>query len=101
SDILELNGKVHGINIKLSKCGSILDSIRIIQYAKQVGMKILLGCMVESSIGITAAYHLSSLADYVDLDGNILIDNDPYEGVNTENGILTLNDRTGLGVTKR
>ncbi|GAG14581.1 unnamed protein product, partial [marine sediment metagenome] len=101
SDIMGLNGIVRGINVKLSKCGSIFDSIRIMQYAKQVGMKVLMGCMVESSVGITAALHLTALADYIDLDGNILINNDPFKGAITGNGLMTLPDGNGLGVQPR
>ncbi|MBD3170127.1 MAG: hypothetical protein GF307_11635 [candidate division Zixibacteria bacterium] len=98
-DVLKLHGIVHGINVKLSKCGNIFDTIRIMQYAKQVGMKVQLGCMVESSVGITAALHLASLADYIDLDGNLLVAEDPYKGVITENGLLNLPEGNGLGVT--
>ncbi|MBA2682123.1 MAG: dipeptide epimerase, partial [Ktedonobacteraceae bacterium] len=62
---------------------------------------IMLGCMIESSLAITAAAHLTPLVDYADLDGNLLIENDPYEGVKVENGKLILPDETGLGVRKR
>lgn len=101
SDMMNLNRIVHGINVKLSKCGSIFDSIAIIQYARRTGMKVMLGCMVESSVGITAALHLASLVDYVDLDGNLLIENDPYRGAVTQTGNMSLPEGNGLGVSTR
>jgi L-alanine-DL-glutamate epimerase-like enolase superfamily enzyme len=64
-------------------------------------MKVMLGCMIESAVAVTAAAHLSPLADYCDLDGNILIKNDPFSGVKVVNGKLVLNDEPGLGVKKR
>jgi L-alanine-DL-glutamate epimerase-like enolase superfamily enzyme len=73
----------------------------MIHTARACGMKVMLGCMIESSIGITAAAHLSPLADYADLDGNILIRNDPAAGVTTLNGKLMLPEGPGLGVTLR
>jgi len=98
-DIPRLVGAFHGINIKLMKCGGIREAIKMIHTARACGMKIMLGCMVESSIGITAAAHLSPLVDYADLDGNILISNDPAEGVRVKNGKLILPHTPGLGVT--
>jgi len=70
----------------------------MIQIAKSLGMKTMLGCMIESSIGISAAAHLSPLVDYADLDGNLLIANDPYVGVKVEKGRLILPDSPGLGL---
>ena len=67
--------------------------------ARDRDMKIMLGCMIESSIGITAAAHLSPLVDYADLDGNLLINNDPYEGVTVEDGKLILPEGNGLGIS--
>ena len=81
------------------KCGSIEEAQKMIKTAKSYGLKIMLGCMVESSLGITAAAHLSSDVDYADLDGNMLISNDPYEGIKIKNGQLVLNKKSGLGVT--
>jgi L-alanine-DL-glutamate epimerase-like enolase superfamily enzyme len=66
-----------------------------------MGMKILIGCMIESSVAISAAAHLSPLADYADLDGNLLITNDPFTGVGVRHGKLLLNERPGLGVRRR
>jgi L-alanine-DL-glutamate epimerase-like enolase superfamily enzyme len=70
----------------------------MIQIAKSLNMKTMLGCMIESSIGVTAAAHLSPLVDYADLDGNLLIANDPYTGVLVRDGKLILPDRPGLGL---
>jgi L-alanine-DL-glutamate epimerase-like enolase superfamily enzyme len=99
SDIPKLAGAYHGINIKLMKCGGIREALRMIHTARACGMKVMLGCMIESSIGITAAAQLSPLADYADLDGNILTRNDPASGVTVRDGKLVLPAETGLGVT--
>jgi len=98
-DIPGLIGAFHGINIKLMKCGGIREAVKMIHTARACGMKVMLGCMVESSIGITAAAHLSPLVDYADLDGNLLITNDPASGVRVKNGKLILTESPGLGVT--
>jgi len=87
-----------GVNVKLDKCGGIQQALRMIQIAKSLGMKTMLGCMVSSSVTVTAAAHLSPLVDYADLDGNLLIANDPYSGVKVERGKLILPDRPGLGL---
>jgi L-alanine-DL-glutamate epimerase-like enolase superfamily enzyme len=79
------------------KCGSLEEGIRMINLAKFHEMKIMLGCMVESSVGITAAAHLSGAVDAADLDGNLLISNDPYIGIKVEDGRLVLPDGNGLG----
>ena len=88
-----------GVNVKLDKCGGILAAMRTIQVAKSLGMKTMLGCMVSSSVSVTAAAHLSPLVDYADLDGNLLIANDPYTGVQVRQGKLILPKGAGLGVT--
>jgi len=98
SDIPELANSFDGVNIKLMKCGGMLEAYRMIQTAKSLGLKTMLGCMIESSIGVSAAAHLSPLVDYADLDGNLLIANDPYWGVQVEKGKLILPDRPGLGL---
>ncbi len=100
-DIPRLAGAYDGINIKLMKSGGLQEAIRMIHVARALGMKIMLGCMIESSVGISAAAHLSPLVDYADLDGNLLISNDPFVGVGVERGRLILNDRPGLGVRER
>jgi L-alanine-DL-glutamate epimerase-like enolase superfamily enzyme len=99
SDLNALREVFDGINIKLMKCGSLDEALKMIQLAKELDFKIMLGCMVESSVGITAAAHLSSQCDYVDLDGNLLIKDDPYNGVKIESGRLKLSSsKTGLGI---
>ncbi len=98
ADIPKLVGAYDGINVKLDKCGGILEAHRMIEMAKAMGMKTMLGCMISSSVTVTAAAHLSPLVDYADLDGNLLIANDPYSGVKVERGKLILPDRPGLGL---
>lgn len=100
ADIPKLVDAFDGVNIKLMKCGGMLEAFRMIQIAKSLGLKTMLGCMIESSIGVSAAAHLSPLVDYADLDGNLLIANDPYSGVKVKEGKLILPDRPGLGLTK-
>jgi L-Ala-D/L-Glu epimerase len=101
ADIPKLKDAYDGINVKLDKCGGIMEGYRMIQIAKSLGMKTMLGCMISSSATITAAAHLSPLVDYADLDGNLLISNDPYIGVTVRNGKLILPDRPGLGLKVR
>jgi len=98
ADIPKLLGAFDGINVKLDKCGGIMEAYREIQIAKALGMKTMLGCMISSSCTVTAAAHLSPLVDYADLDGNLLISNDPWTGVLVRNGKLVLPDRPGLGL---
>jgi L-alanine-DL-glutamate epimerase-like enolase superfamily enzyme len=87
-----------GVNIKLDKSGGIRNAYKMLVMAKALGMKTMLGCMVSSSCTVTAAAHLSPLVDYADLDGNLLISNDPYEGVKVEQGKLILPKGPGLGL---
>ncbi len=101
SSIPKLRDAFDGINIKLMKCGGLREAMRMIHTAKAMNMKIMLGCMIESSVAISAAAQLSPLVDYADLDGNILIANDPFEGVKVCDGKLVLNDDPGVGVKKR
>lgn len=101
SEIPRLKGVFDGVNIKLDKSGGILEAFRMISIAKSLGMKTMLGCMVSSSVSVTAAAHLSPLVDYADLDGNLLIVNDPFRGVQVERGRLLLPGRPGLGLTER
>ena len=99
SDIPTLVEAVDGINIKLVKCGGLLEAIRMIHVARAHGLLVMIGCMIESSLGITAAAHLTPLVDYADLDGNLLISNDPYSGVAIDKGKLVLPARSGIGIT--
>jgi len=100
-DIPRLAEAFDGINIKLMKCGGLGEAMRMIHVARAHGMKIMLGCMVESSMAITAAAHIAPLVDFADLDGNLLITNDPYVGAEVENGMLVLPPEPGLGVRDR
>ncbi len=98
-DIPGLFGAYDGINIKLMKCGGITEALKMIAMARTLNMKIMIGCMVETSLAVSAAAHLTPLVDYADLDGNLLIKNDQFTGVKVKNGKLILNDKPGLGVT--
>ena len=100
-DIPALSDAVDGINIKLMKCGGIREALRMISTARAHGLKIMIGCNIESSVSITAAAHLTPLVDYADLDGHLLVTNDPYIGVTVDRGRLTLHDGDGLGVKTR
>jgi L-alanine-DL-glutamate epimerase-like enolase superfamily enzyme len=100
-DILKFVGLCDGINIKLAKCGGIREALRMIHVARANDLSVMIGCMIESSVGITAAAHIGSLADFLDLDGNLLLTNDPYEGVKLEKGRLYLSDSPGLGVVPK
>ncbi|MDZ7344232.1 MAG: dipeptide epimerase [candidate division KSB1 bacterium] len=100
-EVLALRGVYDGINIKLMKSGGLLEALRMICLARTLDLHIMLGCMIESSVGITAAAHLAPLVDYVDLDGHLLISNDPFVGVQMKNGNMTLPEAPGLGVKAR
>ncbi len=97
-DIPKIAHAFHGINIKLMKCGGIQEALRMVSMARAFSLKIMLGCMIETSAGITAGASISPLFDYVDLDGNLLIVNDPFKGVINSKGKLILSDKPGLGL---
>ncbi len=99
ADIPKLAEAYDGINIKLMKAGGPQEAMRMIYLARAMNMKIMLGCMIESAISISAAAHLSPLVDWADLDGNLLLREDPYQGVGVEKGKLILNDKPGLGIS--
>jgi L-Ala-D/L-Glu epimerase len=101
NDVARVAECADGINIKLMKCGGISQALKMIHAARAHGMRVMLGCMIESSLAITAAAHLSPLVDYADLDGPLLISDDPFDGVHVEAGKLILSDRPGLGVRWR
>ncbi|MEP6688729.1 MAG: dipeptide epimerase [Gemmatimonadales bacterium] len=101
ADIPPLVGAVDGINIKLAKCGSLREALRMIAVARAHGLMVMVGCMIESSLGITAAAHFTPLVDIVDLDGAALLDNDPFTGAGIAGGQVTLPDGPGLGVRTR
>lgn len=98
ADIPKLATAYDGINIKLMKSGGIQEAMRMIAMAKALGLKIMLGCMIESSVAISAAAHLAPYVDWADLDGNLLIKNDPFSGVKIDKGKFIFNDKPGLGV---
>lgn len=99
ADIPKMKEAYDGVNVKLDKSGGMLEAYRMLQIAKALGMKTMLGCMISSSVSVTAAAHLSPLVDYADLDGNLLISNDPFHGVRVVHGKLVLPERPGLGLT--
>ncbi len=101
ADIPALAGVYDGVNIKLMKAGGLQEAVAMIHTARAAGLKVMLGCMIESSVAIAAAAHISPLADWADLDGNLLIGDDPFVGVGVIDGKLTLNDQPGLGVGAR
>jgi L-alanine-DL-glutamate epimerase-like enolase superfamily enzyme len=97
-DILNIRGIYSGINIKLMKCGGMNAAHKMAQMARTMGMKVMIGCMTETSCAISAAAQLSPLAHWADLDGNLLISNDVYEGVTVVDGRITLNESPGIGI---
>jgi L-Ala-D/L-Glu epimerase len=97
-DIPRLAPYFDGVNIKIDKCGGLLTGWKMIHMARALGLKTMLGCMISSSCAITAAAHLSPLVDYADLDGHLLISNDPFAGVGVVKGKLVLPDAPGLGL---
>ena len=100
-DIPRLVGRVEGINIKLAKCGSLREALRMIAIARAHQMLIMVGCMIETSLGITAAAHFTPLLDVVDLDGAALLKHDPFAGATIAGGRVCLPTGPGLGVTRR
>jgi L-Ala-D/L-Glu epimerase len=101
SDLKNVNGIYSGINIKLMKCGGMRSAFKMVNTARALNLKVMIGCMTETSCAVTAAAQLSPMVDWADLDGNLLISNDVYEGVTVVNGKLILPDRPGIGITKR
>jgi L-alanine-DL-glutamate epimerase-like enolase superfamily enzyme len=98
ADVKKAHGVYHGINIKLMKCTGMREAHRMILLARSLGMKVMIGCMTETSCAISAASHLSPMADWADLDGALLISNDVFDGTRIINGKVTLTDRPGIGV---
>ncbi|CAN5711999.1 dipeptide epimerase [soil metagenome] len=97
-DVPSLSGCVSGVNVKLAKCGGIRRALELIHTARAHGMMVMLGCMVETSLGIGAAVQISGLVDFVDLDGPLLLADDPFSGLRFEKGRILLPDAPGLGV---
>ena len=100
-DIPECIGRFDAINIKLAKCGGIRHALKMIGCARAHQLNVMLGCMVETSIGVTAAAHIAPLVDYIDLDGSELTSNDPCHGMTFDKGKIILSDKPGLGVEMR
>jgi L-alanine-DL-glutamate epimerase-like enolase superfamily enzyme len=100
-DVIDHAGAVDGVVIKLMKSGGIRSAMQMIEIARSFDMQIMLSCMVESSVGVTAAAHLASLCEYIDLDGPLLIRNDLYRGVLYRGAKMVLPERPGLGVVRR
>lgn len=96
-DVPALASAFHGINIKLMKCGGLQEALRLVAVARAFDLKLMIGCMIESSLAISAAVAITPLFDYADLDGNLLIDNDPFRSKPLEGDKLILSDRPGLG----
>jgi L-alanine-DL-glutamate epimerase-like enolase superfamily enzyme len=100
NQLLNMKGIYSGINIKLMKCGGMHAAYKMITMARQMGMKVLIGCMTETSCAVSAAAQLSPMVDWADLDGNLLIANDIYEGMTVVDGRVTLPDRPGIGIVE-
>ncbi|MEA1875898.1 MAG: dipeptide epimerase [Bacteroidota bacterium] len=97
-DVPKMQGIYDGINIKLMKCTGMREAHKMANLATALGMKVMLGCMTETSCAVSAAAQLSPLSEFADLDGNLLISNDPYTGVLIKDGKVTLNNRPGIGI---
>jgi len=100
ADVAECAERAHGINIKLAKSGGIREAVRMVHAARALGLGVMLGCMVESGLGIAAGAQIASLMDHVDLDGNLLLAEDPWPGVQFVDGVQRPSDRPGLGVQR-
>ena len=101
TDIRRLAGVFHGINIKLMKCTGMREAREMITLARALGLKLMIGCMTETSVAISAAAQLSPEMEWADLDGNILLSNDCFDGMKLSGGKITLGDLPGIGVTAR
>ncbi len=99
-DIKSLEGAYTGINIKLMKCTGLHEGWKMLNYARAIGMKVMVGCMTETSCAVSAAAQLSPAVDFADLDGNLLISNDRFKGMEVVKGKITLSDLPGIGVVK-
>jgi len=98
ADVASCAERAHGVNIKLAKSGGIREAVRMVHAARALGLGVMLGCMVESGLGIAAGAHVAALMDHVDLDGNLLLASDPWRGVEFVEGVQLPSERPGLGV---
>ncbi len=101
ADVVRLHGCVDGVNIKFTKCGGIREALRMISLARGLSMGTMLGCFVSSSLAIAPALTLASLVDFIDLDGHLLLADDPFEGIANTGSVVELSDRPGLGIARR
>ena len=99
ADVAKCHHYFHGVNVKLVKCGGLTPARRMLQQAKKLGMKTMVGCMTESSVGISAIAHLLPLLDFVDMDGQLLLAKDIATGITLKNGVVSYSDLPGIGVT--
>jgi L-alanine-DL-glutamate epimerase-like enolase superfamily enzyme len=99
-DVVKAYGVYSGVNVKLMKCTGMREAHKMLNLADSLGMKLMLGCMTETSCAISAASHLSPIVDFADLDGALLIGNDLFDGTRVIDGKVTLNDRPGIGLKK-
>ena len=99
-DIKNVEGAYTGINIKLMKCTGMREAWKMLNYARAIGMKVMVGCMTETSCAVSAAAQLAPAVDFADLDGNLLISNDRFNGMEVVKGKITLPDRPGIGIEK-
>jgi len=99
SDVEKCAGLFHGINVKLTKCGGLTPGRRMLLKAKELGMKTMVGCMTESTVGISAIAHVLPLLDYVDMDGGLLLKKDIASGITIDNGVISYADEFGTGVS--
>jgi L-Ala-D/L-Glu epimerase / N-acetyl-D-glutamate racemase len=97
-DVAACAERAHGINIKLAKSGGIREAVRMAHAARALGLGVMLGCMIESGLGISAGAQVASLCDHVDLDGNLLLADDPWPGVDFRDGVQVPSDQPGVGV---
>ncbi|MGQ9542448.1 MAG: enolase C-terminal domain-like protein, partial [Armatimonadota bacterium] len=101
ADVVRLADRVHGVNLKMMKCGGLSEAMRIVHTARACGLQVMFGCYSDSSLAITAAAHLSPLADHLDLDSHLNLLDDPFVGAQWVDGRVIPGDLPGLGVQRR
>ena len=99
TDVEKCVGLFHGVNVKLTKCGGLTPGKRMLENAKKLGLKTMVGCMTESAVGISAIAHLLPLLDYVDMDGSLLLKKDIATGITINNGVIFYADENGIGTS--
>ncbi len=101
ADVIRLHGYVDGVNIKFTKCGGIREALRMVALARGLDMQIMLGCFVSSSLAIAPPLTIATLVDFADLDGHLLLADDPFEGIGQDGSIIELGEQPGLGVSPK